>query len=56
MKCYDGVLSTDKAKYGIMSLDLNKQTYCRNEAIFAVESNKKKVDCSKFMTKDNISD
>jgi hypothetical protein len=56
MKCYDGVLATDKAKFGIMSTDLDKQIYCRESAIWAVKSNKNRVKCSDFMNKQKITD
>jgi hypothetical protein len=48
-KCYDGLLSADKATFGVLSTALDKQTYCRNEAVFVNPTNKNKANCTKFI-------
>jgi hypothetical protein len=55
-KCYDGILSADKAKFGVLSTALDKQTYCRTDAVFNVKNtaNKNKVDCSKFINSESV--
>jgi hypothetical protein len=51
IKCYDGVMSTSKAKFGIMSTDLDKQSYCLETAIWNTKVNKKSTvaHCSDYM-------
>ena len=49
-ECYNGVLSTDKAKFGILSTELDKQTYCRDKAIWNVTSNIGRANCTEYMT------
>ena len=49
MKCYDGVMSTDHAKFGVLSTSLDKQTYCRSEAVFKNPSNKDFLNCTKYV-------
>lgn len=49
--CYDGVMSTANATFGILSTNLDKQTYCRDKAIWDVKSNTGKANCSKYMNK-----
>jgi len=48
-KCYDGLLSADKATFGVLSTALDKQTYCRNKPVFDIPANKNKVNCTKFI-------
>jgi hypothetical protein len=49
LKCYDGVISGHKAKFGILSTDLDKQTYCRDKAIWQKNKKSEVADCTKFM-------
>jgi hypothetical protein len=49
-ECFNGVLSTDKAKFGILSTELDKQTYCRDNATWTVPSNIGRANCTEYMT------
>jgi len=49
-------MSTKDATFGILSSTLDKQTYCRDKAFWAVESNKGKANCSKYMNAKAIQD
>lgn len=49
MKCYDGNMSVEKAKYGILSNKLDKQTYCRASAIDKNPANALQANCTKYM-------
>jgi len=49
MKCYDGNMSVEKAKYGILSTGLDKQTYCTSKAINKNPANALQADCTKYM-------
>jgi hypothetical protein len=54
--CYDGLMSTSHAQFGIMSVNLDKQTYCQEEAIWKVDANKDKIHCTDYMDKSVIND
>jgi hypothetical protein len=47
--CYDGVLNTTAAVYGIMSTGLDKQIYCQDKSIWNVTANKNKANCTVAM-------
>jgi hypothetical protein len=39
-----------------MSVNLDKQTYCQEEAIWKVDANKDKIHCTDYMDKSVIND
>ena len=47
-------MSTDAAKFGILSTNLDKQTYCRESAIWDVKSNEGKTHCTDYMDASTI--
>ena len=49
-ECIHKVLNTTKAKYGVLSTELDKQTYCRDNATWSVPSNKGRANCTEYIT------
>lgn len=49
--CYDGVMSADKALFGVLNEKLDKQTYCRDDAIWEKNDKTKVANCTSYMKK-----